>query len=105
MFVFAIETNGKTVAFVQEDNRYMLDGFLNGKRTEGRKAREFVRGVEEASGTQIWDGVSPFTARLATLQEEIQFDDEASGIDESNRESFWVPAIRMIPPFAHAIAA
>ena len=30
MFVFAIETNGKTVALIQEDNRLKLDGFLNG---------------------------------------------------------------------------
>jgi hypothetical protein len=32
MFVFAIETCGKTVALIQEDNSIMLEGFLNGQR-------------------------------------------------------------------------
>jgi hypothetical protein len=64
MFVFAIETNGETVALIQEDNRYMLDGVLNGKRKEGRELRSHVR--KEFA----WDGVSPLTARLATPAEE-----------------------------------
>jgi hypothetical protein len=66
MFVFAIETCGKTVALIQEDNRLMLDGFLTGEREEGMILR---RDIMES----FWDGSSPFTARLATPAEELDY--------------------------------
>jgi hypothetical protein len=67
MFVFAIETCGRTVALIQEDNRLMLDGFLNGEREEGRiLRRDIVQPI-------YWDGTSPFTARLATASEELDY--------------------------------
>jgi hypothetical protein len=40
MFVFAIETCGKTVAFTKEVDRIMLDGILNGERDEGKHLRK-----------------------------------------------------------------
>jgi hypothetical protein len=65
MFVFAIETCGKTVALIQEDNRLMLDGFLTGEREEGMILRRDI--------PLYWDGSSPFTARLATPDEELDY--------------------------------
>jgi hypothetical protein len=66
MFVFAIETGGKTIALIQEDNRLMLDGFLTGEREEGMILRRDVM-------QSLWDGSSPFTARLATPDEELDY--------------------------------
>jgi hypothetical protein len=95
MFVFAIETNGKTVALVREENRYTLDGFLNGKRKDGRGLRELLLSIEEGGGTLIWDGVSPFTARLATSKEDSDYchELEATGTRESDSESVWFPVL------------
>jgi hypothetical protein len=61
MFVFAIETNGKTVAFTKETDRIMLDGILNGEREEGQQLRKTLLFMKSKT---VWDGVSPFTARL-----------------------------------------
>ena len=80
MFVFAIETCGKTVALIQEDNRLMLDGFLNGERQEGRYFRD------ELSGLRCWDGTSPFEARLATSTEELDYHCMSEGISGSDSE-------------------
>jgi len=95
MFVFAIETNGKTVALVREENRYTLDGFLNGKRKDGRELRELLLSVQEGGGTQIWDGSSPFTVRLATPEEDSDYchELELAGIPESDSESIWFPVL------------
>ena len=49
MFVFAIETCGKTVALIQEDNSIMLEGVLNGDREEGRILR---RGFDQVRGNR-----------------------------------------------------
>lgn len=43
MFVFAIETDGKTVAFTKETDRTMLDGVLNGQREHLRDATCAIR--------------------------------------------------------------
>ena len=83
MFVFAIETNGKTVALIQEDNRLMLEGFLNGVREEGQILR---RDIPQPA---CWDGSSPFTARLATDSEELDYRCMNDGISESDSESIW----------------
>jgi hypothetical protein len=83
MFVFAIETNGKTVALIQEDNRLMLEGFLNGERDEGQILRRDIL------QPQYWDGKSPFTARLATDSEELDYRCMNDGISESDGESVW----------------
>jgi hypothetical protein len=64
MFVFAIETCGKTVAFTKEVDRIMLDGVLNGAREERQYLRHGLLSLRETIGTQVWDGISPFTARL-----------------------------------------
>jgi hypothetical protein len=82
MFVFAVETNGKTVALVQEDNRVMLEGFLNGEREEGQILRRDIL-------PQYWDRKSPFTGRLATPDEEIDYCYMNEGINESASESIW----------------
>ena len=83
MFVFAIETCGKTVALIQEDNRLMLDGFLSGERDEGKILRRDI--IQPL----YWDGSSPFTARLATTAEELDYRHMSEGIDECNSESIW----------------
>jgi hypothetical protein len=62
MFVFAIETCGKTVAFTTETDRINLEGTLSGQREKGRGLRDKLVGKQ-------WDGVSPFSARLATDSE------------------------------------
>jgi hypothetical protein len=74
MFVFAIETCGKTVAFTKETDRYMLDGILNGEREEGKRLRDRLLFLRAFTGQWGWDGVSPFTARLATISEESDYD-------------------------------
>jgi hypothetical protein len=79
MFVFAIETRGQTVAFTKETDRIMLDGILIGGRQE---AQELRTGLFDAG---LWDGVSPFTARLATDSEEQDF--EIYHKDEEQTES------------------
>jgi hypothetical protein len=83
MFVFAIETCGKTVALIQEDNRTMLEGFLNGEREDGQiLRRDIVQPI-------YWDGLSPFKARLATASEELDYHFMNEGISESDSESLW----------------
>jgi hypothetical protein len=67
MFVFAIETCGRTVAFTKETDRLMLEGILNGHAEEGQQLREGLAYLK------AWDGVSPFTARLATESEELDY--------------------------------
>ncbi len=66
MFVFAIETNGRTVAFTKVVDRVMLDGVLNGKSAEGEHLRDGAYYLQ-------WDRVSPFTARLATDSEDAEY--------------------------------
>jgi hypothetical protein len=73
MFVFAIETCGKTVAYTKETDRIMLDGILNGERGEGQMLRKMTIGKPNMT-RRLWDGVSPFTARLASTSEEIDYD-------------------------------
>lgn len=68
MFVFAIETNGRTVAFTKETDRIMLEGVLGGDRDEGQQLREGLAYLK------AWDGASPFTARLATKSEELDYE-------------------------------
>jgi hypothetical protein len=75
MFVFAIETGGKTVALIQEDSRFMLEGFLTGEREEGQVLRRDI------PQPHYWDGQSPFTARLATSSEELDYRCMNEGID------------------------
>ncbi len=85
MFVFAIETCGKTVALIQEESRIMLDGFLNGEREEGQYFREQMP-------ESWWDGTSPFTPRLATSSEHLDFDCMHEGLQGERApagESFW----------------
>jgi len=65
MFVFAIETCGKTVAFTKETDRIMLDGILGGERGEGQQMHSMLARIK------TWDSVSPLTARLATESEEL----------------------------------
>jgi hypothetical protein len=74
MFVFAIETNGRTVAFTKEVDRVMLDLVLNGNRDEGQQLRTGMIYLSDKIGSRLWDGVSPFTARLATESEEMDYD-------------------------------
>jgi hypothetical protein len=83
MFVFAIETNGRTVALTKEVDRIMLDGFVNGEREEGQILRRDILQPE------YWDGKSPFTARLATPLEELDYHCMNDGISESDSESIW----------------
>jgi hypothetical protein len=85
MFVFAIETCGKTVAFTKETDRIMLDGILNGCRDEGQQLRIMTLNPKDKSA--LWDGVSPFIARLATASEEADYDiiaDEESMHEDPN---------------------
>jgi hypothetical protein len=67
MFVFAIETCGKTVAFTKEVDRIMLDETL-----DGQQLRDDVLFVRDNNGA-LWDGGSPFTARLASASEELDY--------------------------------
>jgi hypothetical protein len=73
MFVFAIETCGRTVAFTKETDRVMLDGVLNGQREEGQHLRDGLLYLRNKIGARLWDGSSPFTARLATDSEELDY--------------------------------
>jgi hypothetical protein len=82
MFVFAIETNGKTVAFTKETDRVMLNGVLNGDREEGQELRSVLSRTRDNTGA-LWNGVSPFTARLATDSEDLDYDDIATNADEN----------------------
>ncbi len=87
MFVFAIETCGKTVALVQEDNSLILEGFLTAKTKEGKC---FINQIPEGS----WDGSSPFTARLATSSEELDYgimyyEKHGQSPDRPEGESVW----------------
>jgi hypothetical protein len=73
MFVFAIETCGKTVAFTKETDRIMLDGVLNGEREEGQHLLDGLSLMRDSIGP-LWDGRAPITARLATESEEMDYD-------------------------------
>jgi hypothetical protein len=66
MFVFAIETCGKTVAFTKEVDRIMLDGIL-------MRLPDDILYMRDNNGP-LWDGVSPFTARLASASEELDYE-------------------------------
>jgi hypothetical protein len=86
MFVFAIETNGDTVAFTKEQDPLMLEEFLSGDRDEGKFFHE------EMIRFECWNGTSPFTARLATASEALVYEDihqMAEGIDPVEIESRW----------------
>src|ERR1700759_4899714 len=67
MFVFAIESQGKTVAFTTETDRAMLDGLTAGAREEGEQMRARLKVI------RLWDGASPLIARLATESEAIDY--------------------------------
>jgi hypothetical protein len=67
MFVFAIETNGRTVAFTKETDIIMLAGILGGERDEGKQMRSWLKTIGQ------WDRVFPVTARLATESEELDY--------------------------------
>jgi hypothetical protein len=73
MFVFAIETGGRTVAFTKEADRVMLDGILNGQRDEGQHLLDGLSLMRDNIG-RLWDGKTPITARLATESEEMDYD-------------------------------
>jgi hypothetical protein len=83
MFVLAIETCGRTVAFTKEVSRVMLEGILTGDRQE--EAQELRRGLLYS---RAWDGVSPLTARLATESEDFEFHMNAPE-NEPDTESFF----------------
>ena len=65
MFVFAIETCGRTVAFTKETDRIMLEAFLSGDRDEGQHLLDGLSLMRDSIGP-LWDGKAPITARLAT---------------------------------------
>ena len=73
MFVFAIETCGRTVAFTKEVDRIMLEGFLSGERDEGQHLLDGLSLMRDHKG-KLWDGKAPITARLATASEELDYD-------------------------------
>jgi hypothetical protein len=73
MFVFAIETCGRTVAFTKETDRVMLNGILNGQRDEGQHLLDGLSLMRDSIG-RLWDGKTPITARLATESEEVDYD-------------------------------
>jgi hypothetical protein len=73
MFVFAIETNGRTVAFTKETDRIMLEAFLSGDRDEGQHLLDGLSLMRDHKG-KLWDGKAPITARLATESEELDYD-------------------------------
>jgi hypothetical protein len=73
MFVFAIETCGRTVAFTKETDRVMLDGILNGQRDEGQHLLDGLSLMRDSIGP-LWDGKAPITVRLATESEELDYD-------------------------------
>jgi hypothetical protein len=111
MFVFAIETCGRTVAFTKEVDRIMLDGVLGGERQEGQQLRDGLIYLRDKIGSRLWDGVTPFTARLATDSEALDYDITASeylekepgtGDDESllmfSLENTKGENVLMIPP-------
>jgi hypothetical protein len=83
MFVFAIETCGRNVALIQADARPMLDSFVNGDSDEGRVLRRDIVQPRD------WDGLSPFTARLATPSEELDYRWMNTGLSDSDGESTW----------------
>jgi hypothetical protein len=82
MFVFAIETDGKTVAFTKETDRTMLDGVLNGQREHLRDGLFYLRDKNGA----LRDGTSPFTARLATESEELDYNITAAEYRQKNQD-------------------
>jgi hypothetical protein len=73
MFVFAIETCGRTVAFTKETDRIMLGAILSGEREEGQHLLDGLSLMRDSIGP-LWDGKAPITARLATDSEEIDYD-------------------------------
>ncbi len=73
MFVFAIETCGRTVAFTKETDRIMLEAFLSGDRDEGQHLLDGLSLMRDSIGP-LWDGKAPITARLATESEEMDYD-------------------------------
>jgi hypothetical protein len=89
MFVFAIETCGKTVAFTKEVDRIMLDGILNGERDEGKHLRKTLLFIKSKT---VWDGVSPFTARLATDSEDPEYNVTADDLDMGDESVLLFPA-------------
>ena len=72
MFVFAIETCGRTVAFTKEVDRIMLDAMLDGERDEGQHLLDGLSLMRDSIGP-LWDGRAPITARLATASEELDY--------------------------------
>jgi hypothetical protein len=89
MFVLAIETCGRTVAYTKEVDRIMLDGILNGGRQE-----EALKLREGLLCLRSWDGVSPLTARLATESEDLEFHKNVPE-NEPDAESFFTFPISM----------
>lgn len=70
MFIFAIETNGRTVAYTKEVDLIMLEGVLTGKTDEGQKLRDGLSLMCDSTGP-MWDGKAPLTPRLATASEPL----------------------------------
>jgi hypothetical protein len=97
MFVFAIATNGKTVAFTKETDRSMLDGILSGDRDEGQQMRSMLARLGS------WDTAAPLTARLATESEELDYGITTRDID--NDESVVVYLINGEMEIEPALAA
>jgi hypothetical protein len=108
MFVFAIETNGRTIAFTKEADRVMLDGALN-------ELRDSCLTYMRDNIGPLWDGKAPITARLATASEELDYDITAAEylekepdvrIDESilmySLENTKGETVLMIPPTLRA---
>jgi hypothetical protein len=101
MFVFAIETNGRAVAFTTEQDRIMLDGVLGGERDEGQQMRSMLARLK------TWDGTSPLTTRLATESEELDYGiatHEAGIIDDESVIAYLIHGEMEIEPALLAAA-
>jgi hypothetical protein len=72
MFVFAIETCGRTVAFTKKTDLLMLEGVLTGERDEGQHLLDGLSLMRDHNG-KLWDGKAPITARLATASESLDY--------------------------------
>lgn len=79
MFVYAIETGGKTVALVGESASPLLTEMLHEEREAGKYFRQEIPSL-------MWDGLTPIYARLATSDE---FRDFVSLNGSSDGDSAW----------------
>lgn len=67
--IFSIENEGKSLALFKAEDRVILDTLINGESDEGVNFRM------EVFGRELWDGLSPFSTRPATADEEIEYED------------------------------